>query len=214
MDEHLTTAGDRHEIVLVPKPVPPANPFEAIRHLAADTFAIAQSSAAFAASLAGRVVGPPVAATTNAVLDAVVPRVAEAIIGRIPLTDVVLDNVDLTRVVDRALDGMDLTDVVISRVDLDAVVAAVDMDQVIDRVPVIPLANYVIEEIDLPQIIRSSTGGIATDAMTAVRVQGVGADELLARVADRVLLRRRKRKLDAPGDPDSLRVPPVEPDAS
>lgn len=193
--------------MLVPQPAAPTNPLDAFRRLASDTFAIAASTATLTASVVGRVVGRPMAATTNAILDAVVPRVASAIIARLALTDVVLDNVDLQRIVTRALDEIDLTDIVISRVDLDGVVAAVDIEQIIDRVPVIPLANYVIEEIDLPAIIRSSTGGVATDAMTAVRVQGVGADEMVARVADRLLLRRRARKLDAPGDPQSLQEP-------
>lgn len=178
--------------------------------MASDTFALAESSATLALSLVGRVVGPPVSATTNAVLDAVVPRVADAIVARIELTDLVIDRVDLTRVVTKALDGLDLTDIVVSRVDIDEVVAQADIEKVIDRVPIIPLANYVIEEIDLPQIIRSSTGGIASDAMNTVRVQGVGADELVARLADRVLLRRRGRKLDAPGEPESLRVPDAD----
>ena len=134
------------------------------------------------------------------------PAIADAIIERIDLTDIVLDQVDLDRIVTRALDGLDLTQLVIDRVDIDALVAEADIEAVIDRVPIIPLANYVIDEIDLPQIIRDSTGGIATDAMGAVRVQGMGADQFVGRLADRVLLRRRQRKVDAPGDPESLWV--------
>ena len=99
---------------------------------------------------------------------------------------------------------LDLTQLVIDRVDIDELVAQADIEAIIDRVPVIPLANFVIEEIDLPQIIRESTGGVATDAVNAIRVQGVGADQLVSRLADRVLLRRRQRKLDVPGDPESL----------
>jgi hypothetical protein len=145
-----------------------------------------------------------VTGATNAALDRVVPAVVDAVLQRIDLTDLVLSRVDLHRVVTEALDTLDLTDIVLDRVDVDAIVARADIEAVIDRVPIIPLANYVIEEIDLPQIIRESTGGVATDAVNSLRVQSVGADQLVSRWADRLLLRRRQRNLDAPGNPESL----------
>jgi hypothetical protein len=140
----------------------------------------------------------------NAALDRLVPVIADAIIERIDLTGVVIDQVDLNRIVNSALDSLDLTQLVIDRVDIDAIVGAADIDAVIDRVPIIPLANYVIDEIDLPQIIRDSTSGIAGDAVSTVRKQGVGADQLVARLADRITFRHRQRKVEAPGDPESL----------
>jgi len=129
--------------------------------------------------------------------------VADAIVDRLDLTDLVMDRVDLVRIVDATLDRMDLTALVLARVDIDAIVGAADIESVIDRVPIIPIADYVIDEIDLPQIIRDSTSGVAGEALDSVRRQGVGADLLLARMVDRVI-RRRSRRLDAPGDPESL----------
>jgi hypothetical protein len=114
--------------------------------------------------------------------------------------------------VNSALDSLDLTQLVIDRVDIDAIVAEADIDSVIDRVPIIPLANYVIDEIDLPQIIRDSTSGIAGDAMNTVRRQGIGADRLVSRIGDKVVFRRKARRVDAPGQPESLEAP-AEPEA-
>jgi hypothetical protein len=190
------------DVVLVTRPVgpPPPGPVDAVRGLVVATLGAAASAATGVAGAVGRVVG----GAAGQALDAVVPRVASAVVGRIDLTDLVVRNVDLGRVVTTALDSVDLTRIVVERVDIDAVVEKADMNRIIDRVPVIPLANFVIEEIDLPTIIKDSTGGIATDAVNAVRVQGVGADQFVSRLADRFLLRRRGRKLDAPGEPESL----------
>jgi hypothetical protein len=40
--------------------------------------------------------------------------------------------------------------------------------------------------------------------MNTLRRQGIGADTLVSRLADRVVFRRHGRKVDAPGDPESL----------
>ena len=168
------------------------------------------------------VAGPP----TSAILDRVVPTVSQAIIQRINITNVVIDNVDLRavvmdaleridltdlvlsrvdlrRVVESALDQLDLTQVVMERVDLDAIVDAVELEPVIDRLPIVEIADYVIEQVDLPQIIRQSTGGVASDAVDAVRMTSYRADTTAARLIDKIMT-RRGRALDAPGDPESL----------
>ena len=102
------------------------------------------------------------------------------------------------------LDRIDLTEVVIQRVDIDRVVAQADLQPVIDRLPLIDLAHYIIDEIDLPTIIRESTGGIAVDALNAVRMQSSDLDTAVSRIVDRLILRRGPRHIDAPGDPQSL----------
>ena len=89
------------------------------------------------------------------------------------------------------------------RVDIDALVATVDLEPVIDRLPIVEIAEYVIEQTDLPAIIRQSTGGVASDAIDAVRLRSYATDIATARIVDR-LLPRRGRKLDAPGEPESL----------
>ena len=67
------------------------------------------------------------------------------------------------------LDRLDLTALVRERVDLDALVAGVDIDAIISRIDLGGLAEEVIAEIDLPEIIRESTGSVASDTIRGVR---------------------------------------------
>ena len=87
------------------------------------------------------------------------------------------------------------------------IVGKTDLDAVIDRIPMLQIADYIIEEIDLPQIIRESTGGVALDAFTTTRVSAIRVDEIISTMVDTVLLRRlrqRERKLTVSGgDSDS-----------
>jgi hypothetical protein len=130
------------------------------------------------------------AIVARADLQAVIDRVdVDAVVARADL-QAVIDRVDVDAVVARA----DLQ-AVIDRVDVDAVVARADLDAVIAKLDLIALAEYVVEGIDLPGIIRSSTGSMASEGLREVRRQGIGADERVAHVVDR-LLRRPER---APG---------------
>ncbi len=196
----------RQEVVLMTRPAAaaPPDPMRTLLGVMASTVGMATATATTMAAVVEhsvtRVVGVPV----SAALDRLVPAIAAAVVARIDLTDIVLHQVDLNAVVTRVLDDMDLTEIVIDRVDIDRVVAQADMDAIIDRVPVIDLANYVVDEIDLPQIIRDSTSGIAGDAMNVVRRQGLGADRLVSGLADRLVFRRRGRRLEAPGEPESM----------
>ncbi len=196
----------QQEVVLVTRPVTPPVPGRVDLFLRAVSASVglAAYTATTMVSLVEQTVTSAVDRSVNGALDRLVPAIADAIIERLDLTDIVLSRVDLERIVNSALDSLDLTKLVIDRVDIDEVVAQADLDVIIDRIPVIPLANFVIEEIDLPQIIRESTGGVATDAVNAIRVQGVGADQLVSRLADRVLLRRRQRRVDTTSEPESL----------
>jgi hypothetical protein len=69
----------------------------------------------------------------------------------------------------------------------------------VGRLDLIGLAEYVVEEIDLPGIIQSSSGAMASEGMREVRWQGVGADERVAHVVDRML--RRRPRAPGPGLP-------------
>jgi hypothetical protein len=119
----------------------------------------------------------------------------------------VIDRVDLDEIVARVdiaqvLDRLDLDAIVarvdiervIDRLDLDQIVARVDIDPVIERANIVALARYVIQEIDLPALIRSSTSSLSTDVVRSVRDQGVDADRAVERVVDRLLLRRHGRR--------------------
>ena len=163
-------------IVFEPRPGSAAsNPISAVMEISV--------SAAFALfSVAEQTVSSTVStvansALVNSALDKVVPYAVNAVIGR-----------------------MNLTEIVLERVDIDEIVAQADLEKIIDRLPLISLANYIIDEIDLPTIIRQSTGGVATEAMNSTRMQAIDADDLLQRVVDKIMLRRKARKTDAPGD--------------
>lgn len=193
--------GEPAEVVIITRPAAPEppSPVEAFREILTSSLGLATYTATTMVSL----VEQTVTAAVNAALDRLVPAIADAVVARLDLTDLVIDRVDLARVVNSTLDEMDLTSLVLDRVDVDAIVGAADIEAIIDRVPIVAIADYVIDEIDLPQIIRDSTSGVAGEALDSVRRQGVGADMLLSRVVDSVI-RRRGRNLDAPGEPQSL----------
>ena len=100
------------------------------------------------------------------------------------LTGVLLDQIDIERVLDR--------------VDMDEVTTRIDVNAILERVDVAGLARYLIEELDLPEIIRSSMGSITSDTVRGMRMQSIAADDLLGKVVDRALLRRRPRQTEAP----------------
>ena len=134
-------------------------------------------------------------------LDALVEKVdIDRVLGRVDLDDVVA-RVDLDRAVDRVdidrvLGRVDLDDVV-ARVDLDRAVDRVDLDRVIARADVLQLVRWVVQEIDLPELIRSSSSSVATEMVRGVREQSTDADRAVERVVDRLLRRHGRR---TPGD--------------
>ena len=139
--------GEPHEIVLVTRPVgATAEPssMETLRQVFSTSFGLASTAAAAVTAVVEDAAGAALDATLGAALDRIVPVVTDAIVDRLDLTEIVLSRVDLNMVVNRALDSLDLTQLVLDRVDINAVVAEADFDSIIDRVPVVPLANYVI----------------------------------------------------------------------
>ena len=72
-----------------------------------------------------------------------------------------------------------------------------------DHVDVATLARNVIAEVDLPEIIRDSTGAIASDTLIGVRMQSISGDDAIARAVDRFRLRRAKRGA-GPGSPEPV----------
>lgn len=145
-------------------------------------------------------------------LDAVAEGIdVERIIDRVDI-DQVVARADIRRVVDRLdldaivarvdLDGavarVDL-ERVIRRVDIDAVAARLDLDAVVRRLDLIGLADYVVDGIDLPGIIRESSGSMASEVVRGVRMQGLDADEALSRAVSRLLPRRRGPRVQPQG---------------
>ena len=150
-------------------------------------------------------------------VDAVAQRLdIAALLDRLDLTEVVLSRVDLQRVVREVLeparrgdpgrgagagrrrrgggaarrravlDRVDLTALVLERVDLGAVV-----DAALAKVDLVGLAEQVIDGVDLPELIRESTGSMASDTVRGVRMHGIEADQTVSRAMDRLFRSRR-----------------------
>ena len=137
-------------------------------------------------------------------LDALVAGVdVGAVIRSLDLTRIVLDGVDLAAIVATVdIDGIVATvdlEAILSRVDVNQIADRVQIQPVIDRIDLVGLARYVIDEIDLPEIIRESTGGVASEAVRGARMQSIDADQAVQRTIDRILLRRKARATEAPG---------------
>ena len=123
-----------------------------------------------------------------------VPEVAEAVLNQLDLTGVVLERVDL----DRVIEGIDV-DGIVAEVDLDQIAAKIDIEAIVRRLDLAEIAQEVIDELDLPQIIRASTETMTTETVEGLREQSMYADRVVAGVIDR-LLRRHERELKPPSD--------------
>ena len=125
----------------------------------------------------------------------------DALIARVDINAIV-DRLDMERLVDRlpieaVLARVDLN-AVADRLDVDRVAERLDLEAVVARIDLAGLAQEVIDEIDLPEIIRDSSGAMASETVQEVRVLGIGADRLVARVVDRVLRRAHDRDTAVP----------------
>lgn len=161
------------------------------------------------------------AAVARVDLDAAAARLDLDAVARGLDLDAVLDRLDLTKLVKERVDLNALVatvdvDAVAGALDVDAVARRLDLDAVIERIDLVGLAEDVMDEIDLPEIIRASTGTVASETVRGVRMQGIAGDEAVGRVVNR-FLRRRGREADGgagaaavlpePFDPDTVAVP-------
>ena len=83
----------------------------------------------------------------------------------------------------------------------DELVRRLDLDALVTRMDVAQLAQRVIAEVDLPEIIRESTGAVSSEAVREVRMRGIAGDDTVARAVDRLLLRHRRAAAAAAGSP-------------
>jgi hypothetical protein len=72
------------------------------------------------------------------------------------------------------------------------VVSRLDLDALVTRLDLTALARTVIVEVDLPEIIRESTGALSSGAVREVRLRSISGDDTVGRAVDRLLLRRRR----------------------
>lgn len=131
-------------------------------------------------------------------IDAIMRQVDIDAIARQVDVDAIVSQVDIDAIAKR----IDM-DAIAERIDVDAIVSRVDVDAIVRRLDLVALAEEVVNGIDLPEIIRESTGSMASDVVRDARMQGIDADVAIARVVDRIIRRRRARLTDAPGEPES-----------
>ena len=140
-------------------------------------------------------------------IDAIVSKVDIDALARQVDIDGIVRQVDIDAVVaevdiDAIAKRIDV-DAVVERIDIDSIVSRVDVDAIVRRLDLVGLAEEIVNGIDLPEIIRQSTGSMASDVVRDVRMESIDADMAIARVVDRIIRRRRSRRTDAPGEPES-----------
>ena len=138
-------------------------------------------------------------------VDAIVRQVDIDAIARQIDIDAIVSQVDIDAIAKR----IDI-DAIAERIEVDAIVSRVDLDAIMQRLDVVGIAEEVVNGIDLPEIIRQSTGSMASDVVRDVRMESIEADMAIARLIDRIIRRRRARHTDAPGEP-AQPEPPKEP---
>ncbi|HET6985974.1 MAG TPA: hypothetical protein VFI00_05130, partial [Kribbella sp.] len=68
------------------------------------------------------------------------------------------------------------------------------VDAVMKRIDLAGMAEGVIAEVDLAEIIRQSTGSVASDTVRGVRMQGISGDEAVGRAVGRLRIRLGRKK--------------------
>jgi hypothetical protein len=136
---------------------------------------------------------------------AALQALAEAVLDRLDLTALVVDHLDMEVIaslidpdpivarldVDALIARVDVERLA-GRVDVDALAARIDMRALIDRLDLAEIATAVIEELDLPELIREAAGDTASDEVRQLRLKSVEADRIVGSAVDRVLGRRRE----------------------
>ena len=127
--------------------------------------------------------------------EALTSAVSQLILDRVPgLTAALLNQLDLTTVVTDRVD----VNAVAAQVDVDAIASRVDVIAILDRLDPAAVTHYLVDELDLPAIIQSSTDSIMSDTVHDVRMQSISADERVNRLVD-AMLRRQPRRNAAGG---------------
>jgi hypothetical protein len=102
-------------------------------------------------------------------------------------------------VIDRALDRLDITGLIIEHVSIERIVDSIDVEAVMARLDISGVATKVIDDIDLPDIIRDSTGAMASESVIGIRRQSASADDFVDRIVGHLIPgRRRARRADEP----------------
>lgn len=125
----------------------------------------------------GRTLGPLGAG--RAMAEGVVHQIVNGVVRELDVNAIV-GQVDI----DDLLTRIDI-DALLTRIDMDALLERVDVDGIIKRVDL----QALMADIGLQDIVRQSTGVLASDSVKLVRVRTMNGDVLFGRFVDRVLHR-------------------------
>src|SRR6516162_9924944 len=133
-------------------------------------------------------------------------RVVELVVNALDVNELAA-RIDLN-----ALLGRVDVDAILKKVDVDALLDRVDLKPILDRVDVNDVVQQIdmdalIEKTDLGAVIASSSGGMAAEALDAVRSGAVGLDGFVDRWVRRVI----RPKQPWPAAPPALLAAQVEP---
>jgi len=117
---------------------------------------------------------------SNVDVQGIIERVdVQGIIERVDVQGII-ERVDI----DALLESVDLN-ALLSRLDLDAVLSKVDINALVQRLDM----DALVANTELGSIIAQSTSGVASEALDVVRSQGVGMDNFIGRLANRMMRR-------------------------
>jgi hypothetical protein len=85
-----------------------------------------------------------------------------------------------------------VTENVIAQLDFVRIVDQIPMEEIAERIDV----EAIVQRIDLGGVIRESTAGVGAEAVDALRSQGIALDAFSAKLVDRILFRRKPRRLE------------------
>jgi len=132
-------------------------------------------------------------AAADRFITTLVTDISDGILNRLDLTDIVVERVEVNRLIHEA----DIQ-AILQRVDLDEVASRLDIQAIVDRLDLVGIARNLIDELELTEIIRESTGALAVESIEQLRVQGVRADRVVSRALDRIVRRGVARNLAGP----------------
>jgi hypothetical protein len=144
-------------------------------------------------------------------LRAAFQRSVDTVLDQLDLTTLVLDHLDIQQVasavdiqamvadldmdaligrldMNRLLDRIDM-DRLLDRIDMERLTERIDVQALLDRVDMPAVASNVIDDLDIPQVIREATADTASEGVRDVRLRGVEADRAIRRAVDRLLSR-------------------------
>jgi hypothetical protein len=132
-------------------------------------------------------------AAANRFFTSLITEFIDRLLGVVDLTDIVVANLDVNRVIEQAD-----VEAAVRRVDLNAAASRIDAEAIVNGIDLVAIARYLMEELDVPEIIRESTSAMADDSIEQLRIRGMRADNFVAHLVDRVVRRGAERQIRGP----------------